>query len=121
MGEKKNSIVYGKAFDFSVKIVKLYNKICEQNNEYTLGKQLLRSGTSIAANIREGLEGQSKKDFLAKLSISLKEAAETEYWLELLVASEILHENEVSILLNEVEEIIKILTKILKTGRNNLC
>jgi len=117
---KDDSIVYQKAFDFSVAIVKLYKYLCNEKKEYVLAKQLLRSGTSIGANIREGLEGQSKRDFIAKLSISLKEACETEYWLDLLVASNVLSENRVCSLLLNIEEIIKLLTAILRTSRKTV-
>ncbi|MGM0502757.1 MAG: four helix bundle protein [Bacillota bacterium] len=116
---KQNSIVYKKAFSFSVRIVNLYKYLCNEKKEYVLAKQLLRSGTSIAANIREGLEGQSRKDFVAKLSISLKEAVETEYWLELLIATDILSENNARTLLSESEELIKMLTSIIKTTKLN--
>ena len=118
--KKDNSIVYRKAFSFSVRIVKLYKHLCNEEKEYEIAKQILRSGTSIAANIREGLEGQSKKDFISKLSISLKEAAETEYWLDLLVATDILSKNSTKNLLLDVEEIIKILTSIIKTSKNSI-
>ncbi|KXS45901.1 MULTISPECIES: four helix bundle protein [unclassified Candidatus Frackibacter] len=116
---KNDSIVYKKAFKFSVRIVKLYRYLRDEKKEYTLAKQLLRSGTSIGANIREGLEGQSKKDFIAKLSISLKEAAETEYWLELLIASDILDRQKVTLMLEDISELIKMLTSILKTSKRN--
>ncbi|MDK2917580.1 MAG: hypothetical protein PWQ37_313 [Candidatus Petromonas sp.] len=120
LADKNNSIIYKKSFDFAVAIVELYQYMCKTKHEYVLSKQLLRSGTSIAANIREGLEGQSKKDFIAKLSISLKEAAETEYWLELLIATNILTKNQVNDMLKEINEIIKILTKIINTSRKNI-
>lgn len=85
-----------------------------------MSKQLLRCGTSIGANIREGLEGQSKKDFIAKLNIALKEAAETEYWLELLKATLYLNDEEVEILLKDIREIIKVLNSILRTTKQKL-
>ncbi|SJZ46388.1 four helix bundle protein [Selenihalanaerobacter shriftii] len=116
----EKSIVYKKAFDFSVRIVNLHKYLSDEKREYTLGKQVLRSGTSIGANIREGLEGQSRKDFVAKLSIALKEAAETEYWLELLNATEILEERIAKSLLTDVKEIIEILNSIIKTTRNSV-
>ncbi|WP_027339405.1 four helix bundle protein [Halonatronum saccharophilum] len=115
---RKDSIVYIKAFDFSVKVVKLY-KFLEERREYVIGKQLLKSGTSVGANIREGLEGQSKKDFISKLSIALKEAVETEYWLELLVAAELVEYNKVDSLLSDAREIIRILVAIIKTSKGD--
>ena len=95
----------------------MYKYLSEQKREKVLSKQLLRSGTSIGANIREGLEGQSKKDFIAKLSISLKEATETEYWLELLVETEYIDKEQAEKLLSDIREIIKMLNSILKTSR----
>ena len=81
------SVVADKSFAFAVRIVKLYKYLCDEKKEYVLSKQLLRSGTSIGANIQEGLNGQSKRDFLMKMNISLKEASETQYWLRLLTAT----------------------------------
>ena len=78
------NVVSEKSMDFAVRIVRLYQYLSEEKKEYILSKQLLRSGTSIGANIKEALQGQSKNDFTAKMSISLKEAVETEYWLDLL-------------------------------------
>jgi len=117
---KSQSLVYNKAYAFAVKIVKLYRVLSNDKKEYILSKQIVRSGTSIAANIREGLEGQSKKDFIAKLSISLKEAAETEYWLELFVDTEILDKSEAEELLEDVSEIKRMLASILKTSKQSL-
>ena len=114
MQNGKKSLIYEKAFAFAIKIIKVYKDLSEQKRE-----QLLRSGTSIGANIREGLEGQSKKDFIAKLSISLKEATETEYWLELLFETEYIDKEQAEKLLNDIREIIKMLNSILKTSRQN--
>ncbi len=87
----------------------------EEKLEYVLSKQLLRTGTSIGANIKEGLYAQSRADFLAKFSIAKKEAAESEYWLELLEASEIITSKEASSMLNDCRELIKLLVSICKT------
>jgi four helix bundle protein len=81
---KDNNIVKTKSYDFALRIIKLYQYIVGEKKEYTLSKQILKSGTSIGANIEEAIGGQSKKDFVAKLSISYKEARETHYWLRLL-------------------------------------
>jgi four helix bundle protein len=116
----KDNIVYKKAFDFAIKIINVYKNLIDQKRELVLSKQLLRSGTSIGANIREGIEGQSKKDFIAKLSISLKEANESEYWIELLVGTGYLEKAIAEKLLADVSEIIKLLNVILKTARKNL-
>ena len=93
----KDSIVRQKTFDFAIRIVKLYKYITTEKKEYVLSKQLLRSGTSIGANVNEALYGQSKKDFISKLHISLKEASETQYWLELLNATGYLDEKNINL------------------------
>lgn len=110
------SIIKEKSFEFAIKIVNLYKELNEEK-EFVISKQLLRSGTSIGANIKEALQGQSKADFISKLSISLKEAAETEYWLELLIATK-LTKIELKEYLKDIQELIKILTSIIKTSKN---
>ena len=117
---RSDNLVYRKAFEFALKIIETYKYLTEQQKEYIMSKQLLRSGTSIGANIREGVDGQSKKDFIAKLSISLKEANETEYWLELLIESNYLDREKGLQLVNDVKEIIKILSSIIKTTKENM-
>ena len=109
-----NNIILDKSFLFAIKIVNLYKKLVNEKKEYVISKQLLRSGTSIGANTREGVNGYSKKDFKYKLSIAFKEAKETEYWLELLIATNILTEKEVNTTLNECNEICRILSSIIK-------
>ncbi len=116
----KDSIIRQKTFDFAIRIVNLYKYIISEKKEYILSKQLLRSGTSIGANVNEALYGQSKKDFISKLHISLKEASETEYWLELLNATGYLEEKEYKSMVNDNIEILKILTSIIKTSKENL-
>ncbi len=111
---KHDSVVREKSMKFAVRIVKLYQYLTEQKREYVLSKQVLRSGTSIGANIREAEEGISRKDFSAKLSISLKEASETEYWLELLSKTGYLSEEEHESIRNDCTELIKLLTAIIK-------
>ncbi len=81
---KKDNIIQEKSYDFAVKIVKLYKRLSQEKKEFVLSKQLLRSGTSIGANIEEAIGGQSRKDFYAKLTIAYKEARETHYWIRLL-------------------------------------
>lgn len=110
-----SSLVADKSFAFAVRIVKLYKYLCDEKKEYVLSKQLLRSGTSIGANIQEGLNGQSKRDFLMKMNISLKEASETHYWIRLMVASDILSEHEAKTILEDCIELVKMLTSIVKT------
>jgi len=110
-----------KSFDFAVRILKFfvyYNK--KDHSLEAIFKQILRSGTSIGANISEAQSSPSKKDFINKLTISLKEARETEYWLNLLITSEVITETEFSSLNSDCKEIIKILVSIIKTSKNNL-
>lgn len=116
----KNNLVYEKAFKFAVNIIKLYKYLISERREYVLSKQVLRSGTSIGANIKEGIEGQSKKDFLSKMNIALKEASETEYWLELLKVTDYLDERKFTSLINDCKELNRLLSSIVKTTKNNL-
>jgi four helix bundle protein len=114
--EKKN-VIKEKSFEFAVEIVYLY-KVLVEKKEFVLSKQILRSGTSIGANIREAEHAQSKADFIHKLSISLKEANETEYWLDLLFETKYLSETEFQNIKNKIVEILKILTSIINTSKN---
>ncbi|HDK7160302.1 TPA: four helix bundle protein [Clostridium botulinum] len=115
-----NSVAYDKAFSFALDIIELYKNLTLKKREYVLSKQILRSGTSIGANIKEGINGQSKKDFLSKISIVLKEAEETEYWIELLRYSNYIDDKTSSLLLENCKEIIKILVTTIKTTKMNL-
>lgn len=115
-----NSIIADKSFKFAKRIVFLYKQLTEEHNEYVMSKQILRSGTSIGANVKEALRGQSKKDFLFKLYISLKETDETEYWLNLLIDTGYIEKNAGINLLKDCQEISKILNAIIKTTKNNL-
>jgi len=103
---------------FAIKIIRLYQFIQSEKKEFTISKQLLRSGTSIGANVKEGIRGYSKKDFRFKLGIALKEASETEYWLELLFETEYITENQFQSILKDCIEIIKILTAILNSCKD---
>ena len=96
------SVVKDKSFDFAVRIVKLCRYLREEKKEFVLSKQLLRSGTSIGANISEAQRGQTKPDFYAKISIALKEASETEYWIRLLHATEYINNKEFSSLHSDI-------------------
>ena len=111
------SIVKEKSYQFAVRVVKLYQYLSKEKQEYMMSKQILRSGTSIGANVREALQGQSKADFTAKMSIALKEANETEYWLELLRDTEYLRESEYVSIQKDCSEVAKMLTSIVKTSR----
>ena len=114
INDGKNEIL-DLSFKFAVRIVNLYKHLKKEKQEYVLSKQLLRSGTSIGANITEAQDAQSKKDFISKLSISLKEAKETRYWILLLIETEYLPRNSENVksLQNELISIIKLLTSIL--------
>ncbi|XRE43310.1 four helix bundle protein [Tenacibaculum discolor] len=114
----KESIVQNKSFQFSLKIISLYKKL-QQEKEFIISKQLLRSGTSIGANIEEALAGQSKRDFIAKMSISSKEARETKYWLRLLKESDLTN-IDVTDILSDIHELIRLLTAIVKTSQQSL-
>lgn len=115
----KENIVKAKSFQFAVRIVNLYKYLVEVKKEYVMSKQLLRSGTSIGANIREGDNAQSKLDFIHKFSVAQKECDETLYWLELLKETEYLNENEFNSIYNEGEEILKIIKTILINAKKS--
>ncbi len=106
-----------KSFQFSVRVVKLCRHLKEEKKEYILSKQLLRSGTSIGANIVEAQQAQSRPDFISKLCIALKEASETNYWLRLLHATDYLSEKEFSSIHIDCKELEKLLTSIIKTTK----
>jgi four helix bundle protein len=115
----KDNVILDKSFEFAIRVVKLYNYLCDEKKEYVLSKQLLRCGTSIGANINEAQAGQSKADFIAKMSIASKEARESKYWIELLIKTEYLNINDrhTKSLVNDIEEIVKLLTSIVKSSQ----
>jgi four helix bundle protein len=110
----KENLIQTKSFEFALKIIDLYKSLLEQK-EYILSKQLLRSGTSIGANVEEAIAAQSKKDFISKINIALKETRQTRYWLMLLDKSQLV-KIQVKDYLDEILSIINILTKIIKTS-----
>ncbi|MBL0013214.1 MAG: four helix bundle protein [Flavobacterium sp.] len=114
----KENVIQVKSYAFAVKIVTIYKHLCENKKEYVLSKQLLRSGTSIGANVEEAIGGQSEKDFFAKLTIAYKEARETHYWVRLLTDTEFISKEESESLLFDVDELLKIIGSIQKTLRN---
>jgi four helix bundle protein len=116
----RDSITLAKSKDFAIRIVRLYQYICEEKREYVLSKQLLRSGTSIGANLSESIYGISYKDFLSKVYISLKECAETKYWIELLYKTDYLTETQFNSIDEDCTELIKLLTATSKTAATNL-
>lgn len=115
----KNNIVKEKSFAFAIRIVALYKFLTDEKKEYILSKQVLRSGTAIGALVREAEQAESKKDFVHKLAIALKEANETEYWLELLHKTDYLKDTEFTSIHNDVVELLKLLTSIIKTSKGN--
>lgn len=112
----ENNIIVDKSFQFAVRIVNLYKYLTAQKKEYVLSKQVLKSGTSIGANVSEAIRGQSKADFTAKMSIALKEASETNYWLRLLSETEYITDEQRESLLSDLAELISLLTAICKTS-----
>jgi four helix bundle protein len=116
---KSDNAVQIKSYDFALRIIKVYKYLSQEKNEFVLSKQLLRSGTSIGANIEESIGGQSKADFFAKVTIAYKEARESKYWIRLLRDSDYLTIEQSSHLLKDVEELLKIIGSIQKTVRNS--
>ncbi|MNS37011.1 hypothetical protein D3C72_692110 [compost metagenome] len=114
----KENVIQVKSYAFAVRIVKVYQYLCEEKKEYVLSKQLLRSGTSIGANIEEAIGGQSDKDFFAKLTIAYKEARETHYWIRLLTDTNYISKKENESLLNDINELLRIIGSIQKTLRS---
>jgi len=108
------SIIKKRTYEFALNIIDLY-KLLTTKNEYVLSKQLLKAGTSIGANVEEALAGQSRADFLSKMSIASKEARETNYWLRLIQDSKLLEDHHIKPLIAESSEIISMLTSIVKT------
>ena len=117
--ENRENVLKDKSYKFALRIVKLYKHLAEEKKEYVLSKQILRSGTSIGANIAEGNQAQSKADFVHKLSIAHKEAFETEYWLCLLRDGEFITEKQAESIIVDCQELQKILTTSIKTAKNN--
>jgi four helix bundle protein len=116
---KKRNIIKEKTYQFALDIIILYKKMREQN-EFILSKQVIRSGTSIGANVEEAMAGQSRKDFISKMAISSKKARETKYWLRLLRDRQLCEKIDFTKLINDSEEIIKILTSIVKTSQREI-
>jgi len=115
----RDSILLDKSLKFAARIVKLHKYLIKEKHESIISKQIIRSATSIGANANEAIYGQSKADFLAKLHISLKETAETEYWLRLLVLSDYITEKEGQSLIDDCLEIKRILVATLNTAKQN--
>lgn len=112
------NVIRDKSYEFAIRIVKM-SKFLVNNGEYTISNQVLRSGTSIGANVEEGIAAQSRKDFISKMSIAQKEAFETRYWLRLLKDSGEIKEEYAESMIKDCDELISILAKILITSKNN--
>ena len=110
----KDNVLQNKSYAFALRIIKTYKYLCNDKKEFVLSKQLLRSGTSIGSNVEEAIGGQSERDFFAKITISYKEARETHYWIRLLKDSGYFPEEQVVSLLNDCEELLKIIGSIQK-------
>jgi len=114
-----NNVIQEKSFAFAIRIVNAYKYLISEKKEFVLSKQLLRCGTSIGANVEEAIGGQSKADFISKLSIAYKEARETLYWLKLLFATEFLRKEMADSLIADAEEICRIIGKIQITMKQS--
>jgi len=116
----KESVLREKSYQFALRIVKLYQFIVSEKKEFVLSKQILRSGTSIGANVEEASQAQSKLDFVHKLAIAQKEAFETDYWLRLLRDSNYLTETQANSMISDCQELQKLITSSIKTVKANL-
>ncbi len=116
---KEENIIVDKTKQFALRVIKLYKFLNEEKKEFVLSKQILRSGTSVGANVKEAIRGQSKPDFYSKINIALKEISETEYWLELLHESDYIETAHFKSIYNDCQEIIKILMSISKSQKLN--
>ena len=114
----KENIIKNKSFAFSLRVIKLYKYLVEIKKDFVLSKQILRSGTAIGALIYESEHAESKADFIHKLSISLKEANETDYWLELLFQSDYISQIEYESIKRDIQELLKLLVSIIKTSKS---
>ena len=120
MAMKQNNVVQTKSYAFALRIVKIYQFLVKEKQEYVLSKQLVKSSTSIGANVEEAIGGQSQKDFQVKPSISYKEARETHYWLRLMQDSGYLNPAQSKSLLEDCSELLKILGNIQRTMKNQI-
>jgi len=118
--KREHNVILEKSYALALRMVELYKYLMEEKKEFVLSKQILRSGTSIGANVEEAIGAQSDKDFLSKMSVAYKEARETKYWLRLLNDSEYLEEKEAQSLFQDIEEVLKLLGAIQKTMKRKL-
>jgi len=115
----RENVIKDKSFAFALRTVKMYQFLCEQKKEFVISKQLLRSGTSVGALVREAEQAESSVDFIHKMAIALKEANETEYWIELLFESNYIDETSFNSIKSDLTEILKLLVSIIKTTKQN--
>lgn len=113
----KENIVKNKSFEFAIRVVKLYQFLCDQQKEFVLSKQLLRCGTSVGAMVREAEQAETKKDFIHKMAVAQKEINETMYWLELLHQTQYLNKEQFVSINNDALEIIRLITSIIKSAK----
>ncbi len=113
----KENVIRGKSYDFAIRIIKLYKYLVEKKKEFVLSKQVLRSGTSIGANVEEAVSGLSRADFIARMGIAYKEARETHFWLRLLRDTSYITIKQAESLLSDLEEILRIISKILISSK----
>ncbi|MBO4464954.1 MAG: four helix bundle protein [Prevotella sp.] len=116
MKTKEENLIVAKSYSFAVRCVKLYKYLCEEKHDYVIGKQLLRSGTSIGANVKEAIRGVSKADFKAKMSIALKESSESEFWIEILRDTDYITTQQANSLLTDCVELLRLLMTIVKSS-----
>ncbi|HUX94950.1 MAG TPA: four helix bundle protein [Bacteroidales bacterium] len=116
----KENILKTKSYEFALTIIRLYRELSSEKMEFVLSKQMLRSGTSIGANVEEANQAESKKDFIHKLGIAQKEANETHYWIRLLSDTDLIDQKKSIRLINDCEELIRLITSSIKTAKNNM-
>lgn len=116
---KSDNLIQIKTYNFAIRIVKLYKYLIEKKKEFVLSKQILRSGTSIGANVEEALGGQSRADFIAKLAVAYKEARETHYWIRILRDTNYITNRQASSILEDIDSILKIIAKIQISTKKN--
>ena len=115
----QNNVLADKTITFAIRIVNCYNYLVDTKKEFTMSKQMFRSGTSIGANVHEAIQGQSRADFVSKMSILLKEASETSFWLVLLHKTHFFNHKEYQSLRSDLDEIIRLLISTIKTTKKN--
>ena len=118
MKTNDENVIVAKSYAFAVRSVKLYRYLSDEKHDYVIGRQLMRSGTSIGANVKEAIRGVSKADFTAKMSIALKEASESEFWIELLRDTDYISSQQAESMLADCQELLKLLMTIIKTSKN---